>query len=657
MIEDRHKSIRIFLKSAAVLLLLALLAAGKGCTERTQVSEGGDYRWQQSGAGWREELLVYAIDSLNQMEKFQTQETFIRIFRQIYAWRQSAENKKDDPSARLVAAWPKTEMLDQIIDRLNQWIHFQTMPNDWKPDPLINTLPKSLKELPLVKGLGDLSFNTFEGYYLQENVYLRDVANMARGDVLDDLSRAKNLFDWTIRNIQLEADTKDRIPLFPWEALYFGRGTALERAWVFILLARQEGLDAVLLALADPAENTPIARGIRPLQPWCVAVLVEGRAYLFDPLLGLPIPAKDGIKRDVQGRLELQPATLEEVVADESLLRRLDLDADNPYPVQAADLKNVVALVEASPSSLSCRMKLVESRLAGRQKMILTASATRQAERWKALAHISRAQLWLLPYETLQRRSQLTPEQITRRLAEFLEFYALSGAPLSKGRLLQLKGQFIGQQGATQFYQASRPSYQELEYLSALPSEKDLDKMQQDLLKLKNDLTKAGNNPTAQPSPFLHQQKQDINERMVDVDLARMGKKLEEEYTSIVMKTMQFKSEEERKAALVGLRQEALQILLVHILLGKQDATYWLGIVAYQRGNYPSAVDYFLKRTLEMHPNGLWSHGARYNLARTVEAAGEIDRAAMMYQADPDAPDVNGRQLRARWLLEKEHEE
>ena len=61
-------------------------------------------------------------------------------------------------------------------------------------------------------------------------------------------------------------------------------------------------------------------------RPWCVGVLVEGEAYLFDPLLGLPIPAPNGVTRDESGQLAIQPATLAQVANDGKLLRRLDAD-------------------------------------------------------------------------------------------------------------------------------------------------------------------------------------------------------------------------------------------------------------------------------------------------------------------------------------------
>ena len=88
------------------------------------------------------------------------------------------------------------------------------------------------------------------------------------------------------------------------------------------------------------------------------------------------------------------------------------------------------------------------------------------------------------------------------------------------------------------------------------------------------------------------------------------------------------------------------------ILLGKKDASYWLGLVTYERADYPTADDYFGERTLRAWPGGPWTAGANYNLARTLEAAGEIDQAVKIYRSDQDAPDAAGQWLCAKWLRE-----
>jgi len=45
-----------------------------------------------------------------------------------------------------------------------------------------------------------------------------------------------------------------------------------------------------------------------------------------------------------------------------------------------------------------------------------------------------------------------------------------------------------------------------------------------------------------------------------------------------------------------------------------------------------------------------WTHGARYNLARTYEATRQYDEAVALYLGDPTSPAYHGNFLRARWL-------
>ena len=193
----------------------------------------------------REELLPYAIDNLNRTEEFSSEAAIEQTLQRLKTLDAS---KPEDIKDTLLLAWPEPEMLRQVVDRLNQWIRAQAPPADWKSDPMLAALPKPLADLPLVKNLDQSELGRFDGYALQEAVLMRDAALWARGSAQDDLERAKSLFDWTVRNIQIEPITADWMPQFPWETLLFGRGTAEDRAWVFILLARQQGIDAAVLA-------------------------------------------------------------------------------------------------------------------------------------------------------------------------------------------------------------------------------------------------------------------------------------------------------------------------------------------------------------------------------------------------------------------------
>jgi hypothetical protein len=558
---------------AVPLLLFVLLAGCHGGHESTPAATSGEPTAGVASGPSRGELVTYAIDNLNHLERFATADIFQQIQNRLDPKNQPTPEDPENRIDPLLATWPEPEMLLQVIDRLNQWIRTQRPPADWKVDPMMASLPKPLADLPQVKDVDRLEFSHYDACVLQEAVWLRDVGRWARGDALDDLERARNLFDWTVRNIQYDPNLANRIPQFPRETLLFGHGTATERAWVFILIARQLGINAAMLALKTPSpspEDSPTgsaapaapegAATAENFRPWCIAVMVEGNAYLFDPAMGLPIPAPDGLKLDAKNQLTIRPATLAQAAADEKVLRQLDIAETATYTVKSSDLEHVAVMLEASPTYLSDRMKLLESHLAGDLKVVLTTSPSVEAKQWKSVAHIDEARLWQRPFETLEQRSRLEWPAVQSRLGALLPFFIMPSAPLYQGRIQNLRGRFAGDDGAISFYQKARPSNQELDLSSIHDIEKAL------------------------------------------------------------------------------------------VRLGKQDASYWSGLIAYDQRHYDTAIDYFATRTLQGVANSPWIFGAQYNLARTYEAAGETNKAIIVYEGNSSSPGHFGDLLRAKWL-------
>ncbi len=583
-IRQRLLTVRFFSRQSKVgrergrllicLSLLALLAGCQGCRDSAQTSVPGGPASATGTEQYREELLTYALDNLNRLEEFDAADVIRQIPERLEALKDSKPDQADSRVDPLLAAWPEPEMLRQIVDRLNGWIRTQQPPENWRLDPLVAALPKPLAELPQVKNLDQMEYSSFDGFALREAVWLRDVARWAGGDSQDAWQRARSLFDWTVRNIQLDANNENRGPQFPWETLLFGRGTATERAWVFILLARQLHIDAAMLAVGEPSRPAEATDGASAAPPpsqgelgagkprvWCIAVLIEGNAYLFEPQLGLPIPAPDGVTLEGTGQLAIRPATLAQAAANEEVLRQLDVDTAHAYGVKSSELKRLVVMLEASPTYLSRRMMLLESRLVGGREMVLTTSPAAQAEHWKALPQVAAVRLWLPPFETLEERSHLDRQRLQSRLFGLLPFYAMPTAPLYRGRILQLKGRLLGDEGAILYYQKARPPNEELAISSAHPMEK-----------------------------LFFQQ-------------------------------------------------------------GKQDASYWLGLINYQRGKYDAAIDDFFTRTLRAAPNSPWTSGALYNMARACEAGGDLNGAILQYQNNVSSPGYHGDLLRAKWLM------
>jgi len=447
-------------------------------------------------------------------------------------------------------------VLPQILGRFNQWLAAKQAPAGFRLDPLVEKLPEALRKSPLLTAPERMVLDREDGLALQEAVWLREAAEVAVGREIDDLARARLLFDWTVRNISLEPATgtasEKASPRRPWETLLFGRGQPLDRAWVFILLCRQQGLDAVLLAKENANSQAGATGDI-----WLVGLLIDKNLYVFDPVYGLPVPAKNGSGI----------ATLEQVATSPEVFEHLAIDAKHEYRYKSEDFEKVVALVEASPLALGARARVIEADLSGADRLTLAVDASALAERLKACTHVMGVCVWSLPLERAEQK--LKPDADARQasilaLAPFLE----PTTRLWQARVLHLMGKFTGEPGlagersAVRAYEHCRPSLE-------------------------------------------------------DLSEAREAKKL----------------------------SDADEHLL---LLAKRDATYWLGMIALERGRYEIARDYF-SRSLQAGSNNPWTDPSHAMLARAYAGLGQIEQARLAY-AQTTGPEHAGDLLRARAL-------
>jgi tetratricopeptide (TPR) repeat protein len=390
----------------------------------------------------------------------------------------------------------------QLLYELNRWLTSQPLDDTWKRDPQLDRLPRRFREMPELASLDSQVFTRDDSEYLQEAYLLRAIAQWVsrdaterwieakRAEVADPaladpamdspeyrLEMARSVFDWTVRHIQLDellpapqaakgavagpgneapADVvpppAQAIPgpgyrYYPHQILMFGRGDAWQRARVFILIARQLNLDAVMIAVDDRGPGSRAS-------PWCPAVLIDDKLYLFDTALGLPIPGEE------QGSI----ATLAEVRANPNLLRRLDLEEENlTYPVTESQLKSVAALVDATGEALSRRMKMLEERLTGEDSMMLAVSPAEIARRIRACPGLEKidVRLWSLPLETrmyreaMERLSRGDPEIERRLVQEKMAFFPV----VESARHLHFLGRIESQdeqEGAISLYMQSR---------------------------------------------------------------------------------------------------------------------------------------------------------------------------------------------------------
>ncbi len=491
---------------------------------------------------------------------------------------------------------------NKIGYHLRQWIKKQPPNPEWVADPLARRLPKRYQPLVSETQLARFEIEPFDVQMLQEATWLRDVAqsvlrqesippdlqqrmdatiSLVEPDRQTQLMHALRLFDWTVRNLQLEEMEQNGSRRFgsdlilqAWESLLMGRGTAEEKSRVFILLARQLGINVVMLGIADSEDAAP--------RPWLPAVLLGDQLFLLDMKLGLAIRGADG--RGV--------ATLDQVIDDPQLLSRMTGSAEQTYRVAPSDLRSIVAMIDATPGYLSQRMKVLEAALLGDQKLVLSTVPSALSTALRRCRGVSRVEIWSLPYEAFLQRSSLAADPA--RAAGLAREHALFDrrTPLIRARMLHFRGQFDNRDdrpGATALYLECRTPQSQIDQIGrALRS----------------------SSPQASES---------------EPDSQGLGAALEE-----------------------------------YMLRTKQNATYWLGLVAYDRGEYEVAIDYFEKRLLAIDAAGPWQAGAQYNLGRCQEAIGwrddnlaSLEQAVQTYRSLDEGPLAAGSQVRARLLAEQ----
>lgn len=311
-------------------------------------------------------------------------------------------------------AWhpsPDESAIEGLGERLNQWLRQTRLAGKkadasaWSRPGLLATLPEALtgdeKLKPYLSDeqLGAGYFAEHDSRQLQGAIWHRDIAAWARGSETTLLGVAAALFDWTVRNVQL-LDPSETPPRWPWENLLLGQATAEGRAWVFAGLCEQQGITVAIVSVeADGAGRT------------LVGVLDGEQLRLFDPILGLPLP----------GPGDDSVATLKEIQADDSLLRRLDL-ADAPYPVTAEAAQAARVQVVASPLALSRRASAFEKKLTADDAVAAASDVDALAEKLGKAAGVTEVSLWPGPYQTLLDKLKAKPSQRRQAVREFLPF-------------------------------------------------------------------------------------------------------------------------------------------------------------------------------------------------------------------------------------------
>jgi hypothetical protein len=258
--------------------------------------------------------------------------------------------------------------LDHAVSGLNDW----SLAHGKKTGLTVEFKPETEKLLTVLLSADDMKkmsselFDKRDVRHIRNSLLMRKIIKFAPGLSDNDLSRAVDLFYYTVRNIELIERPKESIPLPPFRIMLHGQGTAEDRAWIFAGLLRQLRIPAVILkpGLKDSSDKTDDSSS----SVFLVGVLLDEKVYLFDTRLGLPIPGPEAAAET--SPFIRKPATLAEFVSNPKIQAGLSTGSFK-YFITPSSMKNPRVELIGHRSLWTTRMKRLNFSLVGKQKPVL----------------------------------------------------------------------------------------------------------------------------------------------------------------------------------------------------------------------------------------------------------------------------------------------
>jgi len=506
----------------------------------------------------------------------------------------------------------------QISYHLNRWSETRTLP-DVELSPLLRTVSTVLPAEVAEDRIGGLRFQAADINHLRDAYVSRRIVEWADHPRSDDpllrswmeaeqnalpeaealkLQTAARLFDWTLRNVAHEPlEPTDAAPPpfeMPMGMTFRGAGyrqTDFNTMW----RGRGDWLQraGVFTLLCRQASIPAFVLAIPSQETG------ELKPWCVGTMVGQQVYLFDfELGTFIPGPGQEGIATLQEARSDESVLRRLTVQGFFDYPLQMSDVQQVVALLNVVPEAISPRMQLLQSGLVGQRRMEVYVDVDALAKRIDDVSGIAGVRLWDIPIlaEVYEQELKKATERDPLLLFWYMNRYAVLDATegtLGVGRWRHLHGQFDTDEEEN--IEGARTLY------------------------------------LAQRAPEF-----EIEDLRIDVDLQK---------AYAVRRQLGTDAEE------YDLQIQQTQRMM---RLAKRTATYWISLIQYDDQRYDTAESWFRKRVLTDDQQSFWEPAARYNLARSVERLGEIERAIELYKTDGD-PQEHGNRIRAR-LLSQQHD-
>jgi hypothetical protein len=347
------------------------------------------------------------------------------------------------------------------IQKLNHYFE-GTSPSEYQLDSAAREFLRTQMPENMINEVENRNWSLKDARHIEDCMMYYGIASRVAG-AGDPLTQVRRVFEWVVKQVMLVPRGSlgsARLPHVyarPYDVLMRGmatetEGSWAERAWLFIALCRQLGIDAGMVAYTkNTSLELPVPRytlnydieatlfGLRqvPKPPvvWVCAVLIDDKAYLFDARCGLEIPGPRGSG----------VATLDQAMADPAILERMNLPGELVYGTSRASLlaggAEVSMLIDSWTGYFSPKMKLLERELAGKDHSILYRDPAEQRDHFaQALgSSLKQVSFWGLPIEVETRL--FADQQFVASIQESL-FLFRHEFPLVYARVKHLRGEF-----------------------------------------------------------------------------------------------------------------------------------------------------------------------------------------------------------------------
>ena len=509
---------------------------------------------------------------------------------------------------------------EQAIAVLNEWSRGAKRIADksgsvWeptRPHTLLKSLPKEWIDQVTLE-----QFVERDAAFLRDCLWAGQAAKFGAGDAESDLEIVLNLFEYVVRNVDLISAGRRNVPLGPFDVMVLGRGTAQERAWVFAELLRQRSIDSVILM------PRRASRGKDDADHLLLGVLFEKDILLFDPALGMPLPADVAAPKSALPRL---PMTLRQATRDPELLAAVASDSGGRFALTAAMLAASQVELICHTEQLSSRMRHLQLGLAGEQSTVVSDPLEDVADQpglWSRVARHPAAiwsaddvAIWSFPEAMREGATHHTDEQTQ-------ELTRISRSFLAPQRIKLLREDEVKRTMELEFTKPERA-----------------------LMKLRMQQV-VGHWPDAVQG-YLAVQLYDVEPPTVK-DFVKVSANGKERLPIAIVSTL-----DKQNLRLLMMQPPHKHVRDLHLLAG-DDACYWVAQCQFEQNRLRAVVDQ-CRVYDKWHSNGGWTAANQSLMATALAQQKKLKEAIRaLKEFDEDAPSFAGsRVLTARWrrLLE-----